>query len=247
VADVRKGLSGMSGPSQLRLIIDPEANSGEWNMAVDESLLQSAIERDVATFRWYRWREPTVSLGYFQSKDEFTHQARFSSLPCVRRLTGGGALVHDHELTYSLSLPASQRWYERPMELYRVVHGAFISILAQRGVLVRYRGVTQKDGAGTFLCFSRQDENDLVLGEHKVLGSAQRRRRGAILQHGGLLLQASTWTPELPGLIDLADRINLHGFEQDVSQVVSKLYSVEAVLDVLSSTEREFATSRASS
>jgi lipoate-protein ligase A len=71
------------------------------------------------------------------------------------------------------------------------------------------RGVTVKNRQEPVLCFAREDEHDLVLDGHKILGSAQRRRRGAILQHGGLLLAASSVTPELLGLKDLRPRIDL--------------------------------------
>jgi lipoate-protein ligase A len=91
------------------------------------------------------------------------------------------------------------------------------------------------------LCFQRQDEQDLVLNGHKVLGSAQRRRRGAILQHGGLLLKASKFAPDLPGIIDLTTGVDLTDLEQSVSTVLSAQISESTVQDSLTETEREFA------
>ena len=93
----------------LRILIDDEPQSGAWNMAVDETLLETAIASDLATLRFYRWREPTASLGYFQREADYFAETRLASLPAVRRLSGGGTLIHDRELTYSLILPASQR------------------------------------------------------------------------------------------------------------------------------------------
>jgi lipoyl(octanoyl) transferase len=188
----------------LRVIVETEPNSGAWNMAVDETLLNSAIESGVATLRFYQWCEPTVSLGYFQREDDVLRAGRFSQLPRVRRLSGGGMLVHDHELTYSLTLPSTQRLIERPMELFGLVHRDFVASLRTRGVDVELRGSTRRLADEPLLCFAREDEHDLVCQGHKVLGSAQRRRRGAMLQHGGLLLKVSSVTPELPGLVDLS-------------------------------------------
>ena len=95
-------------PIRCRLLIDaPER--GVWNMAIDEALLESAADEscDLVTLRFYRWSEPTLSLGYFQSyEDRNSHEAS-RSLPVVRRSSGGGALVHDHEWTYSLAISRS--------------------------------------------------------------------------------------------------------------------------------------------
>jgi lipoate-protein ligase A len=225
----------------VRQMIDAQANSGAWNMAVDEILLQSAIDHDVATLRWYRWREPTVSLGYFQKEEDLFGDARLSQLPQVRRLSGGGTLVHDVELTYSLALPVSQRLIERPMELYRLVHQAFIDVFRLRGVVLNLRGMTTKHANEPVLCFAREDEHDLVLNGHKVLGSAQRRRRGAILQHGGLLLKASAVTPELLGIADLQPSVDLSGLAEQLGQSLLREIAVHSESGVLTVAEEQAA------
>src|SRR5688500_9559950 len=90
--------------SALRVITDPPA-SGAWNMAVDEALLESAATGSVATLRFYEWHEPTLSLGYFQPAADREQHAASRACPLVRRASGGGAIVHDRELTYSLAWP----------------------------------------------------------------------------------------------------------------------------------------------
>lgn len=225
----------------VRQLIDAQANSGEWNMAVDEVLLQSAIDHDAATLRWYRWREPTVSLGYFQKQEDLLGDARLSQLPRVRRLSGGGTLVHDVELTYSLALPASQRLIERPMDMYRIVHQAFIDVFRERGVVLALRGTTTKHANEPVLCFAREDEHDLVLKGCKVLGSAQRRRRGAILQHGGLLLKASAVTPELLGIADLQPSVNLSGLAEQLGQSLLREIAVDSESGMLTVSEEQAA------
>ena len=225
----------------LRQIIDPVANSGRWNMAVDEVLLQSAID-GIATLRWYQWWEPTVSLGYFQREEDVLRDVRLKMLPRVRRLSGGGTLVHDHELTYSLALPGSQRVIERPVELYRLVHSSFVDVFRRRGVELTQRGFTVKRSAEPVLCFAREDEHDLILKGHKVLGSAQRRRRGAILQHGGLLLRASSITPELVGIGDLCPDADFTGLARELGEAILQAIAEIGQNETLTLTEAEMAT-----
>ena len=191
-----------------RVLIDPEPNSGAWNMAVDEALLESAVGQGVCSVRVYEWAEPTVSLGYFQphkppgdegAADELRH------LPVVRRLTGGGAILHHRELTYSCCVPADHPVVADPRRLYACVHAGVVQCLEESGLEgARVRGDSgQGAEQKTFLCFRRGDPNDVLLDGEKILGSAQRRRRGAVLQHGSLLLERSPHVPELPGLKDL--------------------------------------------
>ena len=193
----------MSRLPHLRLIIENEPHSGEWNMSADEVLLETAISSQAATLRLYEWREATVSLGYFQKSAEWRGDPVLSQLPAVRRLSGGGAIVHDDELTYSIALPANQTLFGKPPELYDIVHQSLIDGLQSLGVAATFRGETLKRADEPTLCFQRQDSHDLVLNGFKILGSAQRRRRGAILQHGSLIRKSSQRVPHIPGLQDL--------------------------------------------
>ncbi len=190
----------MTKLARCRLLLDEAPGSGSWNMAVDAVLLETAVTEGLATFRWYRWAEPTLSLGYFQKPEDV--EALLPDLPRVRRMTGGGAILHDQEWTYSFAVPAEQRFYGHPEELYDRVHDAVIEVINGLGYALKRRGATGKAVPEPVLCFSRRDAHDVLLGEHKVLGSAQRRRKGAILQHGSLLWRASRLTPEHRGLED---------------------------------------------
>lgn len=193
----------MAKLSSCRLLLEAEAHSGTWNMAVDETLLNTAASDGIATFRWYRWCEPTLSLGYFQNPAEIDADPRWQGLPKVRRLTGGGAILHHHEWTYSFAIPARQPLFRCPEDLYDLVHAAIMEMLRNQHVSLQPRGETSKQSPEPLLCFSRRDSHDVVRGHHKILGSAQRRRRGAILQHGSLLLGASPLTPDHLGLREL--------------------------------------------
>ena len=192
-------------PCPARLVIDPPAG-GSWNMAVDEVLLQTTGGSDRPTLRLYRWKEPTLSLGYFQrATDRQLHPAS-ALCQMVRRSSGGGAILHDRELTYSFVTPCSGRDSQRAEDLYLVFHQTLIDTLGWLGVTARL--VETPDRRPTaeqpFLCFQRRSPGDVVVDGAKVVGSAQRRRTHALLQHGSILLGRSDVAPELPGIMDLA-------------------------------------------
>lgn len=182
-------------------------------MAVDEALLRSCT---VPTLRFYGWSEPSLSLGYFQTLEERSRHAASAQCPVVRRSTGGGAIVHDQELTYSFTSPApfiarnGERW--QAAELYGVFHESLIACLAEFGLAARLASSEEQAEAGApergtapFLCFERREAGDVLLGTYKIAGSAQRRRRATLLQHGSVLLRQSESAPELPGLFDLSN------------------------------------------
>lgn len=197
-------------PDHCRLIIEPAPLSGSWNMAVDEALLESAAENELCSLRWYRWDQPTISLGYFQKNETEDQIDAWKGLPRVRRLSGGGAILHHHELTYSFAIPASHPLSKSPPDLYLKIHQPLIDVLAAHDLPVVFRGVSIKAESEPFLCFGRGDERDLVYQGNKVLGSAQRRRRGAIVQHGSLLLLTSDYAPHFPGLLNQLEQTSLY-------------------------------------
>jgi lipoyl(octanoyl) transferase len=191
-----------SSSTPLRLFVERVDRSGVWNMAFDEFLLRQALDQNQAAVRIYGWETATVSLGYFQ-KDNREVDARLTELPIVRRLSGGGAILHHHEITYSIALPKSHGLTNNPGQLYRVAHDVIVDHLIAANVSAQYRGEVEHRNDDPFLCFARQDPNDLVINNTKIVGSAQRRRRGAILQHGSILLKASSFVPELHGIEDI--------------------------------------------
>ncbi|MEZ6132290.1 MAG: hypothetical protein R3C59_26815 [Planctomycetaceae bacterium] len=192
-----------------------EARSGQQNMDRDEQLLMSVIEDPSrSVMRIYRWNAPTVTLGYFQRGDD-QMDSRLVHCPRVRRITGGGAILHDREWTYSCVLPATHPLRATPIRVYEVVHQAVIALLQALGVTSRLRHDSAAPSFGTgepFLCFLRSDPRDVVVEGHKIMGSAQRRRRGTILQHGSILMQASPLTPEVRGVRDFCPDFDEQAF-----------------------------------
>lgn len=186
-----------------RLIIDKHC--GPMNMAVDEALLLSA-PRSGPTLRFYQWEEPTLSLGYFQNAAERSQHEASAACPIVRRSTGGGAILHHYELTYSFVTPISQQDKTASQPLYYAFHETLMESLAELGIEVTlFPGETHKQIAHVepFLCFQRRATGDVLHTNAKICGSAQRRQKDALLQHGSVLLRRSNFAPELPGVDDL--------------------------------------------
>ncbi len=198
-------------------------------MAIDAALLQAANEDPTEpVVRLYRWSEPTISLGYFQETDLSSADLAMSACPRVKRLTGGGAILHHHELTYSCVLPRFHAFSDEPLQLYDVIHRAIQEVLSEYGAMAgfradlpqpapSFRSVSTGDDHQPFLCFLRSDPRDLaardrLAGYPKIVGSAQRRRRGTILQHGSILLRCSPLLPDVPGICDLFPHFDLVTF-----------------------------------
>jgi lipoate-protein ligase A len=180
-------------------------------MAVDEALLETAAATGQLTLRFYWWQEPTLSLGYFQSLDDRQRHPPSQDCPVVRRASGGGAILHDRELTYSLAVPQAAARLTEASHLYELCHQTLITALADFGITAAlYRDCSatksneMQNVGPPFLCFQRRTCFDVVIGNEKIAGSAQRRRRGAVLQHGSILLARSPLAPELPGIQEAA-------------------------------------------
>jgi lipoate-protein ligase A len=208
---------------------------GPANMALDEALLQAAAaEEESAYLRTYGWSEPTLSLGYFQSVAEARADPRWHSVPWVRRPTGGGALWHHREITYALVIPVVHPLARPSTKLYHAVHMALAETLEKQGIAARCRAavapLSKREGQRPFLCFTDQDPEDIVCGGIKIVGSAQRRRAGAVLQHGSLLLARSPLTPELPGIGELANVLTDPGFwSRQIQESILRVLELRAI------------------
>ena len=175
-----------------RLLLDKPA-SGAWNMAVDEVLLDGvAAGTAPPTLRFYEWTPACLSLGYFQPFDVVDLDGcRALGVEVVRRPTGGRAILHDRELTYSVALPASVLGHDGGVlpSYYR------LSLALQEGL--RRLGVPATlapESAGSSaahgpVCFDRPSAHEILLHGRKLVGSAQMRRGGGLLQHGSILIE----------------------------------------------------------
>ena len=199
------------------------ARPGEENMAIDRQLLEAAERTGCTYVRLYRWSEPTLSLGHFQAGIDRNLHPASREIAMVVRASGGGAIVHDHEWTYSIAMPVGRNKIGASKDLYDAVHGALVDGLRSLGwdasqwtkpcsvdesskkndELIACGGSKPSE---PLLCFQRRSCGDIVCEGYKVVGSAQRRLGASVLQHGSILCQQSRFAPELPGLCELSRR-----------------------------------------
>jgi len=213
-------------------------------MAIDEAILQAVnASESPATIRFYQWIEPTVSLGYFQKHTELLDQDEIiRNLPMVRRQTGGGAILHDDELTYSLVLPLNEAIPATDIEqMYQLVHDAYRGTLSKWSVKADYRRGTELSNSqrGPFFCFARKHRLDLLIGKDKLLGSAQRRVKNAVLQHGSLILQRHFQQQPSAELINSAQKcVDLKELIDQLITQISKSLGMTTTKAQLTDSER---------
>lgn len=177
--------------SQWHLIYDQPV-SGPHNMAVDEALL-NGLDRGVhgPVLRFYRWDRPWLSLGYGQSAaDADLERLHVQGWGLVRRATGGKAILHTDELTYSLVLPTHDPLASGGIvESYRRISRALLHGLTLLGIETRASPLATDSPTGGPVCFEVPSHYEIVTGDgRKLIGSAQRRRERVLLQHGTLPL-----------------------------------------------------------
>jgi lipoate-protein ligase A len=172
-------------PLSIRLLPYEDAD-GPHNMAADEVMLEGAIA-GVAAMRLYGWKPATLSLGYFQRHSERLRDPRLASMPWVRRPTGGGAIVHDHDLTYAMALPELLRRGRTPSGWHEHIHAALARVLQEQQVAAEMQGGARRPATELdFLCFAVPQPGDIVAAGIKIVGGAQRVKHGALLQHGSV-------------------------------------------------------------
>jgi lipoate-protein ligase A len=189
-ASRRQGTGRTMADAEWRFL-DTGAGDASLNMAVDEVILESHLQGlSPPTLRVYRWKRPAISLGYFQDMDAEIEVGwcRESGVDVVRRLTGGRAILHDDELTYSV---VTSEGYGSPRSLaesYRHINQGLVAAYGSLGLEVRLEAHPR--GPSSTACFSSAGIADLTFQGRKVCGSAQYRRGGALLQHGSLPISA---------------------------------------------------------
>lgn len=172
-------------------LIDDRAVGGAENMARDLALLKEAEKPGaVPVLRFYRWQPAAVSLGAAQKAGEEVDEAfcRARGVDIVRRPSGGGAILHEDELTYALAAPvAAHPAFGDLLGSYYLVVEGLRKGLEKLGVQSEIRGGPGGGGPERYLpCFALAGRHDLTAGGRKIIGSAQRRRKNAFLQHGSL-------------------------------------------------------------
>ena len=176
-----------------RLILSPPA-SGAQNMALDEAILETtASGAALPTLRLYDWDPPCLSIGYAQDARE-VDQDRLAALgwDLVRRPTGGRALLHIDELTYSVAAPADHPLVRGGvLPSYRRLSEGLLAGLGLLGLRaeVQPEAALSTEAKANPVCFQVPSAYEITVGGKKLVGSAQVRRRGGMLQHGSLPLR----------------------------------------------------------
>ncbi|MCE1205946.1 MAG: lipoate--protein ligase family protein [Spirochaetia bacterium] len=152
-----------------------------FNMGLDEAILESVAEERVPpTLRFYGWEPHAISIGYFQGIHEEVNleACREKKVDVVRRITGGGAVFHAAEVTYSIVIPESHP-LSRPsiLDSYRLLCSGIIEGLSRLGIEAEFAPI-----------------NDIIAGGRKISGNAQTRKKNCILQHGTILLSVDVDT-----------------------------------------------------
>jgi lipoate-protein ligase A len=155
----------------------------DYNMALDEALLEAAAQIGRPVLRFYSWTQPAATFGYSQ---RYADVAAMTGLrPLVRRTTGGGLVPHDADWTYSLIFPPRQYWHllkaaETYLRLHEWIRRAFVRL----GVPAALAPVSQKEIPGQ--CFAGAEKSDLLWRGRKIAGAAQRRSRAGLLIQGSI-------------------------------------------------------------
>jgi lipoate---protein ligase len=153
-------------------ILETGYNSGPWNMALDE-ILMNYVKGDMPILRLYRWQPAAVSIGYFQSMDEEVDvkKCKQIGIDVVRRITGGGAVLHESELTYSF---ITKIYPKNIMDSYNLICEPVVMCINKLGFNAKFAPL-----------------NDIVVNNKKVSGNAQTRKKNTLLQHGTILLDVN--------------------------------------------------------
>ena len=176
--------------AHLNVYQDERPRSATKNMGIDEALLEEA---GVPTIRFYRWRSPALSFGYFGKFSDVIGCAAAREL--VRRWTGGGIVFHGDDLTYSIVIPATDPAFEESsIAIYEKIHRALVDALNGFGECAVVSGIINPGPirmragvtASGHNCFANPVRADVMMNDRKIAGAAQRRTRRGLLQQGSI-------------------------------------------------------------
>ena len=216
------------------------AHSGAVNMAIDEAIADAVARRVVVpTLRFYQWQNRCLSLGVSQSAESIDHErlAQYG-WDIVRRTTGGRAVLHDSDLSYSLSIPDDDpRMAGGVLPSYERIAQGFKYALMQLGLSADPPQIQPKHSLLTPACFEATSHYEITVNGQKLIGSAQKRQRNVVLQHGSILLSGDVGTvaelfaqtPQERALSGLRLRQQVTTLEQLLSQSISAEQVAQAV------------------
>jgi len=182
-------VQGTEQRGRWRLIVDAPG-SAPLNMAKDEAILRGLENgQGLPTLRLYEWRRPAISVGRYQAADTLNRGAQESGVQVVRRITGGRAVLHNMELTYSVVCDARHELFTYGIRgAYRAISRCIVGALKDIGVGAELSLVGSAGAGGKRdSCFHVPARFEVTAGGRKIVGSSQRRFKRALLQHGSIL------------------------------------------------------------
>ena len=216
-------------------LLETEGMSG-MNMAIDEAILEAKIQNKAPnTLRFYSWKPPTITLGYFLHPEKEINLEAAKGIPVIRRITGGGAVLHDEEITYSLIVDETLV-PKQVLSSYKAILGAIIKALAQFGVTATHKPI-----------------NDILVNGNKLSGNAQTRKEGVMLHHGTILLKgnrekinalfpkAQEQQSQVIGLKEIFPEINVENVKKRMKKAFEELFNCEFVSQPLNKEEEKLA------
>ncbi|MFN3410642.1 MAG: biotin/lipoate A/B protein ligase family protein [Exilispira sp.] len=173
----------------FRLIIHQE-NDPYFNMAADEAIsFNVGNNLSLPTLRFYRWNPATLSLGYFQKfEKEINYEfCQNNNIGIVRRITGGRAVLHDDEITYSISIPSNNILFEKNLiDSYKLISEALFEGLLLLGLKPEFNYKKLPAEHSSAACFDSPSLYEITINNKKIIGSAQKRFQNSFLQHGSI-------------------------------------------------------------
>jgi lipoyl(octanoyl) transferase len=176
--------------------IDSGQQNGALNMALDMAMTQEAASsHSLPTLRVFGWQPSAISLGYHQSENDVDiDRCREDNIDVVLRPTGGRAILHNNELTYSVAIPPESIHFAPDIQtVYALISRGLVAALKRLNISVEFDRAdkTPKDfgkGELSTLCYASSVKYEINVGRKKLVGSAQRRINGGVLQHGSILI-----------------------------------------------------------
>ncbi len=219
---------------------------GYTNMAIDEAMFTLRATNDMPpTLRLYGWRPPAISVGYFQKLEGI--KLENNTMDIVRRLTGGGAILHDQELTFCLVTAFKDSIIPDDISAsYDVTCRPIINGLQSLGIDAQIRGdespVTNRAVSKkreSFFCFARLSKYDIAYRGKKLVGIAQRKKNGILLHHGSILLNEQNLDRATSINSILGRKVEFEELSKNIVQGFEKELSIDLVPGELTKGEQE--------
>jgi lipoate-protein ligase A len=213
-------------------IIESGTLSAAWNMAIDEALLRRFKEGDTPIVRLYHWEEPSLSFGRLSRATETLQweRVREGAIPYVRRITGGGILVHGNDLSYALIVPRRFIAQQGVKTSYRLLCSFLIRLYRGLGLDAAFAQACRLTTRPAAACLAGREAYDIVIDGKKIGGNAQHHTHHAMLQHGTIPLSIPRplFEPLFREASGLDESMTLEGLGLDTTTLRSRLFDAFA-------------------